>query len=284
MLHSENRPLAKEESASDSNKFSSLFGSHAPNLVQRALICFGRKTFLRRGKLRYLWSNLIFLFQRPLDIKRFGSSFRIGLHNNLIDYGLLLHPTYNQVDIDFLREGLGPQSVCVDIGCNIGLYALQLSQSGAKVIAIDANEAMIETLRFNAAASKVENFEIVHAAVSDGEGRADLAIHNDDLAIVGLVENPEGALQTRALSSILNDYNVERIDALKIDIEGFEDRALAPFLENAAADLLPKRIVIERTGSEDYPACVRAFAKRGYTVVGRSRQNSFYELQNTSLN
>ena len=67
------------------------------------------------------------------------------------------------------------------------------------------------------------------------------------------------------------------IYGLKIDIEGHEDKALVPFLLNAKNSLLPKKIVIEKlTANSDYPRCTEAFAKLGYKLVARSKNNSFY--------
>jgi hypothetical protein len=41
--------------------------------------------------------------------------------------------------------------------------------------------------------------------------------------------------------------------------------------------MLPKRIVIERFQDGDYPLCAETFARLGYKLINRSRQNSFYE-------
>ena len=47
---------------------------------------------------------------------------------------------------------------------------------------------------------------------------------------------------------------------MKIDVEGHEDLALAPFLLSVAVDELPAKIVIEKNANqEDYPACKDAF-------------------------
>jgi hypothetical protein len=63
---------------------------------------------------------------------------------------------------------------------------------------------------------------------------------------------------------------------LKIDVEGFEDVVLAPFLMAAKGDMITKRIVIERAAAGDYPACTAAFEKLGYQLTGRTRSNSLY--------
>ena len=77
---------------------------------------------------------------------------------------------------------------------------------------------------------------------------------------------------------ILSENKMDTIYGLKIDVEGHEDLALAPFLMSAKLAELPTKIVIEHINQEDYPACKDAFSKLGYKLVGRSKNNSFYEL------
>lgn len=277
MIERETRAVSKSEQSSNTQFFDLPFGKYAPTTLQNALIQLARKTFLHRGKLRHKMTNLIYAIGRPLDIHRFGVNFRIGGHQNLIEYGLLLHPDYNRTEIDFLSEVLTDGAVAVDIGSNIGLYSLPLAKTGARVISIDANPAMVDSLKFNFRASDMSDADVVHAAVGDTDGVASLQIYKDDVAIVNIVEDQSGNIPIRRLDRILEEKNITRVDVLKIDVEGHEDLALAPFLEGAAGDLIPKRIVIERVSDEDYPACAKVFAKLGYRAVGRTRSNSLYQ-------
>lgn len=270
-----------EQSAQDADA-ALAFGHFAPNAVQRAVIALARATILKRGLFRATMTRLILALGRgPLDIRFRGAAFRIRGENNLIEYGLLLVPTYNGTDIDFLLEGAPEAATFVDLGCNIGLYSLPLAvaRSQGRVVAIDANPKMIARIRWNAAASGRGNLTAVHAAVSDVEGRGDLVIRKDDVAIVAVQESREGEMPIRTLASILTEAGVEAIHGLKIDIEGHEDRALVPFLDGCGAALLPRRIVIEHPEPQaDYPGCTAAFARHGYRLVGRSRNNSLYLL------
>lgn len=218
---------------------------------------------------------------RPLDVTFRECAYRLRNLNNLIENGILLNPGYNAADIDFLIEGVSPGGIFVDIGANIGLYTLPLAKavgSNGKVVAIDASKLMAQRLAFNAAASGIENVEIFPCAVSATEGTGSLRIRKDDVAIVSLDEAVAGSVPIRTLRSILEEAAVERIDALKIDIEGHEELVLAPFIRDSTESLLPRRIVIERPGADDYPDCAAAFKVRGYRLVGRSRNNSFYRL------
>src|SRR5262249_62344119 len=54
------------------------------------------------------------------------------------------------------------------------------------------------------------------------------------------------------LQRILDEAGVAKVDALKIDIEGFEDRVLTGFFENAPPSLWPGAIVIEHLSREEW--------------------------------
>ena len=270
------RAANAEETGVPEAFFEAPFGTHSPRLFQRALIGLARRTPLHRGKMRHKLTNFIVGHGGPLDIRRNGCAYRIEGTNNLIEYGLLLHPNYNGPERKFLCAGLGPGKVALDIGCNVGLYALPLARTGAKVVAIDANPSMIARIGFNAKSSGIDTVVPVHSAVGDTSGTVSLSIRADDVAIVHVSEDTEGTVPMRTLADILAEQGIDRVDALKIDIEGHEDKALAPFLADAPPEMIPDRIVIERAGPQDYPACFEQFQRLGFEVVGRTKSNSMY--------
>ena len=266
----------------DKKKFTEYqFGSFTPNLCQRILIFIANKTFFKRGFFRIKFTQLIMsLTKGPLDIHFRNCAFRIYGENNLIEYGILLNPEYNQTDIDFLLEDSKSNSNFVDLGCNIGLYSLPLASSAPNgtVISIDANPLMQSRLSFNANSSGIKNIQIICSAVSDKTGEGSLLIRKNDTAIVSVNEDIKGSIKIDKLENIIREQGLKSIYGLKIDIEGHEDKALVPFLLNVDEDLLPKRIVIEKkTKNSDYPGCAIALKKLNYTLVSRSRNNSFYK-------
>jgi FkbM family methyltransferase len=280
-LEEEWRNLSFDEQL-DKKKFTEYqFGSFTPNLCQRVLIFIANKTFFKRGFFRIKFTQLIMsLTKGPLDIHFRNCAFRIYGENNLIEYGILLNPKYNQTDIDFLLEDSKSNSNFVDLGCNIGLYSLPLASSAPNgtVISIDANPLMQSRLSFNANSSGIKNIQIICSAVSDKTGEGSLLIRKNDTAIVSVNEDIKGSIKIDKLENIIREQGLKSIYGLKIDIEGHEDKALVPFLLNVDEDLLPKRIVIEKkTKNSDYPGCAIAFKKLNYTLVSRSRNNSFYK-------
>lgn len=258
------------------------WGTYRPTGLQRFLRTLTHKTILQRGVFRPTMTRLIMALGRPLDITFRGCCYRIGGSSNLIEYGLLTRPSYNHVEIDFLSDAVKGGGVMLDIGSNVGLYSLPIARAAGpdgRVIAIDANHDMVRHIGFNATASGIDTVSVVHCAVGDSEGRVDLEILKDDVAIVNVVESATGSIDMRPLLRILADENVARVSAIKIDIEGHEDKALVPFFQGCTPEMLPSRVVIERAGPDgDYPGCTAEFARLGYRLITRTRNNSLYEL------
>lgn len=287
-MSGETRAVVPDEYRQTADGAEQPWGCFAPGLLQRILIGFARNTPLRRGLFRRTMTRLIMgLSGNPLDVMFRGCAYRLYGHNNLIEYGILLSPNYNAADIDFLLEGAAEGDNFVDVGSNIGLYSLPMAKragSSGKVISIDANPLMVSRLRRNAAWSSLSNLTFFSCGVSDTDGAATLTIRKDDVAIVALEESDDGDIPIRTLGSVIDEAGVETIFGLKIDIEGHEDKALVPFLDNAPRSMLPRRIVIEHPQPDaDYPGCTEAFARHGYDLVGRTRNNSLYLLSRSGM-
>ena len=257
------------------------FGAFAPNSLQKFLIHIGQNSFLKRGLFRYRYSKLIFSVRKgPLDIYFKKCAFRLFGENNLIEYGILLDPKYNSLDLEFLLEGSDLGSNFVDLGSNIGLYSqpLALASPNGIVLSVDANPLMKARLLFNYKATAITNIQFVLSAVSNKIGTGSLKIRKNDNAIVALDETIQSNIKINTLENLLHENNIKNLYGLKIDIEGHEDKALVPFLLNAKESLLPKKIVIEKLSKNtDYPECTLAFKKLNYKLISRSKNNSFYE-------
>ncbi len=276
------RSLKAHEIISSTEFNSYTFGIFTPNYIQKILIFIGKKSFLKRGLFRTSYSKIILsLKKRPLDIYFRKCAYRITGENNLIEYGILLDPKYNFSDLDFLLKGAKNNSNFVDIGSNIGLYSqpLAFNSPDGLTVSIDANPNMISKLKFNINATKIQNIKVISTAVSDIQGKGSLKIRKDDVAIVALDEDVSSSIKINTLENIIKSTKINSIFGLKIDIEGHEDKALVPFLLSSPKNLLPKKIVIEQLSkNKDYPGCKNTFDKLNYKLVGRSKNNSFYEL------
>jgi FkbM family methyltransferase len=77
------------------------------------------------------------------------------------------------------------------------------------------------------------------------------------------------------LQRILDEAGVSHVDALKIDVEGFEDRVLTGFFTNAPQALWPRAVVIEHLSSNEWQNdCIADMRARGYAETGKTRSNT----------
>lgn len=261
------------------------FGTFAPSGLQAAVLAFAHVPPFHRGSLRRPMANLVRRLGRggTVDVVRNGLSFRLRQRTNLIEDGVLVHPAYNATEIAFLREATPEGGTFIDLGANIGLYTLPLAKKAGpagRVLAIDANSDIIGALTFNLAASGLSNVTIACVAVGESEGRAHLVIRKGDLGIVEVEEDPDGTVAIRPLADIVREAGLQRVDTLKADIEGFEDRALLPYLETVDGSMHPRRIVIEHLARDEWKRdCFAVFERLGYRLMGRTRSNSLFERQ-----
>lgn len=257
------------------------WGTYRPNQFQRALIALTQNTLLQRGKSRTWMAKLIMSLGSPLDVEFRGCKYRIEPRRNLVERGILTRPKYNASEIEFLKETVRDGGVMLDIGCNVGLSSLPIAKAAVpngQVLALDANSGMVAHLVFNAEASGLTNINAQHVAVGDCETRVSLQSRKNDGAIVRVHVNETGTTEMRPLLRVVEDAGLKRVDGLKIDIEGHEDKALVPFLQSAPEEFVPRRIVIERASRDgDYPGCVAEFERLGFKLVGQTRNNSMYE-------
>lgn len=130
------------------------------------------------------------------------------------------------------RRLVKPGMVVADVGANIGYFSLlcaRLAGPEGKVVAVEPGPQHCALLRFSAAANGFENVEIHQLAVAEKEG---FYIYHGGSSGLTLTEvfGPESLTRSRlpVRSTTLDEVlkNEERVDVLRMDIEGAEYRAL----------------------------------------------------------
>lgn len=261
------------------------FGAFEPRGLQWLLRKICQIPPLHRGKLRRPLANLVRQLsnQGTVDVYHRGAAFRLRPAASITEDALLIYPNYNLRELDFLIEGTPTGGVFVDLGSNVGFYSLALAAHvgpQGTIVAIDANPDMAAALRFNAQASGFENVCLVNVAVGESASRGDLFGKLGDLAIVNIVENPQGKIEIRPLLDIIREAKVTRVDTLKADIEGYEDLALVPYLSAVETDLKPKRMVIEHTSRHEWKTDLfPVLEQHGYRVVAATKGNTLFSRE-----
>ncbi len=216
---------------------------------------------------------------RFVDTTHAGQPVRLHLDNTSEAKFLVSPRSYNRRERRFLTDALPARDgVFVDIGANGGIYALAVACAagpGTRILCVEPNPAMV--CRLTGAlvaddpfAGRGVRVAIEAVAVGDRAGTARLDVSTGAgtarLAETGI------AVPVRLLADVLADHGLDRIDALKIDIEGGEERALTPFFDTAPAAVWPRAMVIEHLHGTT-PALPPYLAARGYRQTGRTRNN-----------
>jgi FkbM family methyltransferase len=169
-----------------------------------------------------------------------------------VDGSLLFCPQlYDRRELAALLPALAPGDVFVDVGAHIGVYALLAARRvlpGGRVIAIEADPRNHARLADNVRRNPDLAIETVCVAVADTEGSARLALNttgnrSGNSMLVGGDDAIEVAC--RPLAAVLRDRGVDRVDGMKLDIEGMEFRVLRRYLEDVPESGRPRIIVLE---------------------------------------
>ena len=259
------------------------FGAFAPTPAQAAIIRLAHRSRLKRGAFRPMLSRLVNLLRAgPVDVQYQGAAFRFHHQASATERGALFNPDYNIEELYFLRAHAPAGGIFVDVGANVGTYALALARhvgGSGKVIAIEPHPVTHARLAFNRAASGFTQVSLVAAAAGASDGELLIETDGDNLGASHVVsgEHAGNAIKVPSLrlQRILGDAGVDRVDALKIDVEGFEDRVLTGFFREAPPSLWPRAVVIEHLArSEWQDDCIADMRARGYAETGKTRSNT----------
>jgi FkbM family methyltransferase len=186
------------------------------------------------GDSRSRWLLVYLGATTVLRSKRFGlpGSVRLKVRLGGVVYPIMLKM---MSELDVLREvgvddeygsadGI-PAETIVDLGANVGLATLRLlaSHPGARVVAVEADPALVPRLRRNVAGLPVT---VVHAAVCGASGERVLYTSRSSSWVNSLSPNGDSRNGVRvpaiSFEDLLVTNGIERVDLLKLDVEGAE--------------------------------------------------------------
>jgi FkbM family methyltransferase len=241
-----------------------------------------RAAFLLRGV------TLRWLRGRPVDVVSLGARMRLYPYNNNAEKRLLFTPQYfDPRERALLAERLKGDFVFLDIGASVGGYALAVAAIGgprARILAVEPLPALFERLAYNIRQSDFANVKAVSCAVTDTDGEVTLFVntHNQGESSIRIVSAEalveRIVVRAKTLLTLVREEGYSRIDAIKLDVEGAEDLALDPFLNEAPRALWPRLIIMEfallRVGAQ----LEQRLRGLGYREILRTGENVAFEL------
>jgi len=206
---------------------------------------------------------------RPVEIGEAAESRLLHLRANGDDAY-----TFYEVFVKGIYDGLlpiAPGGTVVDLGANIGLASAYLlsTDSGLRVIAVEPEEENLDLLRRNLAGSNAEIHAIAIAPVS-GDVTLELATSSTHRISCDAEPRPGGRrVPALSLDDFAEHAGIDRVAALKVDIEGGEEA-----LFGRPWELLSRtdKLVIEVHDPASRPAIAASLEKQGFRHLPPTRR------------
>ncbi len=143
----------------------------------------------------------------------------------------ILEGGYENAECNFERRFLKPGMTVLDIGAHCGFHTLLLSKSVGRrgcVLAFEPSPSDRKRLRVNLAMNFRRNVNVLPWALGEEDGSATLYVVEGNTVLNSLrtQENAMAATPTvvavRPLDRVLGELRIEKVDFVKLDVEGAE--------------------------------------------------------------
>ncbi len=211
----------------------------------------------------------IFDYKMMLDVKD------KGICRSLILFG--------EREIDhkiILEKVLKPDMLILDIGANIGYYALMelnMMKGQGRLVAVEPSPSNVELLKQNLLLNGYENIPVIAGAISDKSGMRNFFLaEQSNLNTFHAVGS--GAQHLSGKSIDVHTYTVPEVmepfgspDLIRMDVEGHEVEVFNGMLDSIRAGKMAPMVIFEthltRYGEEhDMESTLRALFAAGYYV------------------
>jgi FkbM family methyltransferase len=206
-------------------------------------------------------------------------SFHVPSLKEPVAFNLMIDGVYEPDTLEFLRRTLGPGDVFVDVGANVGVFALpatHLVGPDGRVIAIEGSARVFEYLRYNASQPCPGPVACVHTAVTAKDAGMrkffDPPAAKFGMGSLAAWPGVEGyEVPARTLDAVLRDLGVGPVKLIKVDVEGFEHdvfRGAAVALATNPAPVILFEFLdwAERRAGHNPGAAQRLLLSQGYRL------------------
>jgi FkbM family methyltransferase len=195
-------------------------------------------------------TNAILLRMIPDRIQIGPASLYLDLDDPVLSGALTLR-VFERSELTFFRKYCGGNMTFVDIGANVGLYtALGMHQldSGGHIVTFEPFPRSYNFLQKNITANQTEagacpRVDALNLAAVPEGGRQELRLNPENHAdnrlyqgtYQGKIEHWDTvAVEGRPVDDVLAELGIEAVNFVKIDIQGYEQKAISGFQKTLA--------------------------------------------------
>ncbi len=257
----------------------------------RARTYFARPDVAERP-LRFGWRRARYELERRLAPKRlerdrlvrFGEGLRIWVRlGDVVDQSVYLYGAHEYVVARVLTTLAPPAGVVTDVGGHHGAFTLRAAEKVGplgRVLAFEPNPASRRRLARNVAVNDLRHVTVYAEALSDRVGRARLFLSGDSsrsgnasLVLRDGVDGSAGTVEVEAarLDDVLEEAAIDRLDVMKLDVEGSEQRVIEG--GRGALDAFRPAVIFEvndlsHTDAGSTAPAIESLRRLGYRLYG----------------
>lgn len=157
----------------------------------------------------------------------------VDLRDRGVGLAIYLYREYEPIETSFLKTILRPGMVFVDVGANIGYYttlAAKIVGSSGRVIAFEPDSHNYDLLKRNVRHNRLNNCTLHNMALGASSGVACIysssVNYGDHRVYDSGDERPASKVQIDTADALFEREGIGRVDVLKMDVQGFEQRVL----------------------------------------------------------
>lgn len=148
--------------------------------------------------------------------------------------GIFVYRDSIEPEFQHLEDFLEPSGVFVDVGASTGIYTIKTAQhcskGGGEVVAVEPFPDVLKVLAYSVQANGFTNVRLRNFCVGDHSGPGTLWRNFDKPNLFSLIQRDEKAsclsVQMVTLDQLVSQEKLDRIDYIKIDVEGAEQQVL----------------------------------------------------------
>lgn len=238
-----------------------------------------------------VWRRLALWLRKPVkcmlcgwvDLEIWGLKLRLRSQGNLSEQRLIFMPQYlDDTERREIASILQDGGVFLDIGANAGVYSLWVSSlrlPNVRVEAFEPDPELCASLEFNLHTNSLENVRVNPLALGRSEGRMSLIStagnKGENRVSKNSTDEAARSVEMTTLPRFLEKCGIDRIHALKIDIEGHEADALEPMFNECAPSAWPRLLICEVVHDSDQ-RLANLIDQAGYQLHAKGRLNGIY--------
>jgi len=227
-----------------------------------------------------IWKRTI---AKPIVATLFNNCRFIAHPDCQVSSGVFYFRVPDSREVKVLRRWLDG-GVLIDVGSNVGLFALSLADKVDHAILFEANPLVALRAREHMALNSLD-FEVNATALSDAQGeiyledRGKATVANRTLLDPATTTYPVRRVPRTTLDIFLKNRlkPIENLSVIKIDVEGHENSVIKG-MSSTLTELRPKIVMFEYLQRTKFHETQKLFGAVGYRIYRLDKRNEFIEV------